>query len=287
MHETVKERATRIDILVPKGVEELFPENLYQLSGPGVWIEDIGEDVLIKCYPERTEEFLGLLHTSGIPVKEVSLHEEEAVDYAGLTRKYFRPIRIEDVTIVPPWSAGRRQGRRIIIDPGMAFGTGRHESTRIMIKLMKETDMAGKTLLDLGCGSAILSLYGRLLGAARITAVDNDMDTVFSAKKNLDLNGADNIDLACANLEHVRGSYDIVLANLDIRTFSQHARGILRLVVEGGSLIISGILKKERRELLRLFAPLLPVATEGKNAWCGFIFNVSPAHRIDNGPAVR
>jgi ribosomal protein L11 methyltransferase len=278
---TVQPSITRIDVLAAKGTEELIPEELYRLSNPGIWIEELDGDVLIRCYPEKTDQFLDLLQASGISVKEVLVHQEDAVDYSTLTRKYFRPIRIEDVTVLPPWSTARGEGRRIIIEPGMAFGTGRHESTRIMIKLMKMVDMEGKNLLDLGCGSGILSLYGHILGAVQVTAVDNDTDAIYSARKNLGLNNADKIRLICASLEDVKGSYDVVLANLDIRTFIRYAEVVLNLVRENGYLVVSGILTKERRDLTRLFDPVLPVMTVRKNSWCGFIF------KIDNDLSVR
>ena len=153
----------------------------------------------------------------------------------------------------------------------MAFGTGRHESTRIMIGLMKDADIGGKEVLDLGCGSAILSLYAALKGAKRVTAVDNDKDAIESARKNLSLNNITNIRFTCAGLENVKGRYGIVLANLDIRTFSDHAQHIAKRLKRGGTLIVSGILGKDARSALSLFPSLTLVRMEKKNSWRGFV----------------
>jgi ribosomal protein L11 methyltransferase len=264
---------TRVDIWVEKGVEELLPEDIYGLlSNSGIWIEEKGNDVVIKSYPKDIETYLEYLQKLNINVKKTDIQKEEDQDYAALTKKYFRPIRIDEITILAPWNKQKTNAKSIIIDPGMAFGTGRHESTRIMIKLMKSVAMDDKNILDLGCGSGILSLYAVLLNAKKVIAIDNDPDTVFSAGKNIALNNTDRVSLACSDLQNVSGKYDIVLANLDIRTFTRYSDKIKVFVKKGGHIIISGILWKEREKLSPLFHPFLLTQTEKKNAWCGFVF---------------
>jgi ribosomal protein L11 methyltransferase len=262
----------RLEILVEKGTEELLPEEFYAGSGHGIWIEDQGADVLIKCYPEDPEQFIALFKRTGLAAKEVRVLEEEEQDYAALTLKYFRPIRIDGLTIIPPWSKKNPRSTFIVIEPGMAFGTGRHESTRLMIGLMKTQDFAGKRVLDLGCGSAILSLYAEKLDASRVISVDNDIDAVLSAKKNLLLNSSRTVSLACTSLGDIRGSFDIILANIDIRTFSVFAPQVEKLLVAKGHLIVSGILGRDRKKLLSLFPQLQLLRMEQKNAWRGFLF---------------
>ena len=263
---------TRVEILVEKGIEELLPEELYALSNSGIWIEEKGSNVLIKCYPENIKMFLDTLNQLKIPVVGVDMVKEELQDYAELTRKYFRPIKIEDVTIVAPWNKRQQDRQYIIIEPGMAFGTGRHESTKLMLKLMRLIDMKGKRVLDMGCGSGILSLYARLLGARKIMAVDNDTDTILSARKNLSFNQAYNIELACTDLQNIRGIYDIALANLDITTFSNYSEKISSLIAKGGHLIISGILGRDKKRVIPLFYPFVPVHITQKNSWQGIVF---------------
>ncbi len=263
---------TRVDIVVEKGAEELFPETLYDaLSSAGIWIEEKGDNAVIKCYPDDVDAFLHILQTSGLATKETIVVDEPEQDYAEMTKKYFRPIQVEGITILAPWNKTKRKGIRILIEPGMAFGTGRHESTRIMVKLMGGMDMKDKYILDIGCGSAILSLYAAVLGAQKVVAVDNDEDTVLSAHKNIDLNKVSNIALTCSDLQQVRGAYDIVLANIDIRTFKATSAHVMTLVKEGGYLVVSGILGRDRKELLSLFSSFSLIRMEQKNAWRGFI----------------
>jgi ribosomal protein L11 methyltransferase len=263
----------RVDITVKKGAQELFPESFYEeLPASGIWIEEKGESQIIKCYPKNADAFLRMLRILKITTRDVLVTDEPEQDYAELTKKYFRPIQIEGLTILAPWNKTKRKGPRVLIEPGMAFGTGRHESTRIMIKLMNDIDMKGKKVLDIGCGSAILSMYAALLGAKKVLAVDNDEDTVLSACKNIELNNTSVVEITCCDLQQISGMYDVVLANIDIRTFKTTSSHILTLLRKGGYLVISGILGRDRKELLSLFDSLSCLHVEQKNAWRGFVF---------------
>jgi ribosomal protein L11 methyltransferase len=262
----------RVDITVKKGAQELFPEAFYEeLPASGIWIEEKGELSVIKCYPENVNAFLRMLQTLKIAAKNILVVDEPEQDYAELTKKYFRPIQIEGLTILAPWNKTKRNGPRILIEPGMAFGTGRHESTRLMIKLMGDIDMKGKKVLDIGCGSAILSLYAALLGAKKVLAVDNDEDTVISASKNIELNNTTTVEIVRSDLQQIKGAYDIVLANIDIRTFKATSTHILTLLRKGGCLVVSGILGRDSKELLSLFSSLSCLRVEQKNSWRGFV----------------
>jgi ribosomal protein L11 methyltransferase len=238
-------------------------------------MEEKNEVITMRFYPEDSDAFLRALKDSDLPVLEVHTEQEELKDYNALTKQYFRPIRIEGLTILPPWSKRKPIGPSLVIEPGMAFGTGRHESTRLMIKIMRSLDFKGATVLDLGCGSGILSLYAALLGAKTVVAVDNDLDTVLNARKNVTLNEARDIELVCADLTHVRGSYDVVLANLDIRTFTAHVPIVTAFTRPASKIVVSGILGRDRMKLISLFKPLELIRIEQKNSWRGFLFEVN------------
>jgi ribosomal protein L11 methyltransferase len=274
MKDAAPQYKTRIELLLEKGVEELLPEELYLLSGSGVWTEEKGGAVLVRFYPEDGDAFMEAVKNSHIPFLEMRKEREELKDYSVLTRKYFRPIRIEDLTVLPPWSKRKPGGPSIVIEPGMAFGTGRHESTRLMIKIMRSLDFKGAAVLDLGCGSGILSLYAALLGAKTVVAVDNELDTVLNARKNVTLNKTSNIEVVCADLADVGGSYDVVLANLDIRTFTACAPTVMAFTKPGSKIVVSGILGRDRMKLISLFKPLELTRMEQKNSWRGFLFQV-------------
>ncbi len=267
------ETVRRVDIVVDRGAEELLPEEIYTLHSPsGIWVVEENGETIIRAYPEHVETFLAAMRGSGIRIGDVRVAEEVRRDYSEMAKRYFRPVAVEDIVIRASWNSKRKGISYITIEPGMAFGTGRHESTRLMMKLMRDVDFTGKRVLDIGCGSALLSLYARLKGAKHVYAVDNDVDAVLSAQKNVLLNEASGIELVCADLMDVSGRYDIVLANIDIRTFALSSGHIMGLLKKKGALIVSGIIGREKKEALRLFLPWEPVAEVKKNAWRGFLF---------------
>lgn len=264
----------RVDIVIDPGAQELLPDEIYTVHSPsGLWILEEGHETVLRAYPEHVESYIEAVRASGIRVGNVTVTEEARRDYADMARKYFRPVRVEDIVIRAPWNPKRKGVTYITIEPGMAFGTGRHESTRLMMKMMRDVDFSGKRVLDLGCGSGLLSLYARLKGAKSVYAVDNDLDAILSAQKNMLLNEASGIELVCAGLEDVRGRYGVVLANLDIRTFALYSTHIKELWKKrDGILIISGVIGRERKEALGLFLPCEPVTEVRKNSWRGYLF---------------
>jgi ribosomal protein L11 methyltransferase len=261
----------RVDITVPKGAEETLDEDFYALSG-GVWIEDGGTEVLLKCYPTDTEAFLS--HLAGLkpPPGAWRTVREEEKDYVAEVRRLFTPLRVGDLTILPPWRKTKGKGKVIVIEPGMAFGTGRHESTRLMIGMMGSTDMTGKSVLDVGSGSGILSMYALILGAAPVVAIDNDPVAGIAAAKGFALNRADHILLACAGPGAIKERFDVVLANLDFDTFRKHGREVVGLVDDGGYLIASGIERQYAAEAPSLFEPMTLVRKRRLGDWHAFVF---------------
>ena len=262
---------TRVDILVKKGSEELLGLDFYGLSG-GVWVEDEAEGVRIRCYPPDPARFLAFLRASPLPTLHVAAVEEREQDYVALVRRHFTPVNVAGVTILPPWRTPRAKGLTIFIEPGMAFGTGRHESTRLMIRMMGRTTLGAKRVLDLGAGSGILSVYAALLAASLVVAVDHDPLAVEAARKARDLNATPEVLLACADIEAVCGVFDVVLANLDFATFEKHADRVSRLVAPGGSLLLSGIEAQYNRGLPPLFRGLEIVGRHRMGDWRAFMF---------------
>src|SRR5208283_1415968 len=210
----------------------------------------------MKCYPPDVEAFLDYLGRSKTSLGRVTVVHEEEKDYVALVRQHFTPVRIGNVTILPPWRKTRKKGAVLVIEPGMAFGTGRHESTRLMIKMMGTIDMSGKRVVDVGCGSGVLAVYARLLGAASIVAIDNDPLAGIAAKKSCALNRADDVLIATTGPEGIRGRFDVVLANLDFDTFARYGREVVRLVADGGYLIASGIERQFAPRVGPLFEPM-------------------------------
>ena len=269
----IKKSIVCIELLAEKGTEELLPERFYALCN-GVGIEEQNEKTLLRCYPHQPEAFLEFVRGSGLPVVIMSVTQKDEEDYGALVKKYFKSFTIEGVAILPPWEKISAGKPHIVIDPGMAFGTGRHELTKLMMKCVKGLPITRKSVLDLGCGSAILSLYARLQDSTHVIGVDIDPDAVFSAAKNLKLNRTRNVYLACADLALLRGTFDVVLANLDIQTFQRSLRHILQRIAPGGHLVVSGIESTHKNAFLALLKPLTPIVTRRMGSWYAFVFRV-------------
>ncbi len=263
--------ATRFDIYADKGTEQVLDEEFYALAG-GVWIEDDAEGVRIICYPADSDAFRGYLRGSGTAFRRLVETEEEEKDYAALVRRQFTPVRIGDVIILPPWRKPPQKGRGIVIEPGMAFGTGRHESTKLMIKMMGALSLQGKTVLDIGSGSGVLAVNARLLGASPVVAIDNDPLAAEAVKKASALNDTRDILIACADIAAVRGRFGVVLANLDFATFSKRAAEVIRLTAPEGYLVVSGIEAQFAPRLPLLFDSLVLLKHRRLGDWHGYVF---------------
>ncbi|MCI8554389.1 MAG: 50S ribosomal protein L11 methyltransferase [Clostridiales bacterium] len=187
---------------------------------------------------------------------ELAANAVRESDWANNWKKYFKPLPVgERLLIRPTWEpAGDPGGRQVLsIDPGMAFGTGGHDTTRLVLETLEEQVRPGLSLLDVGCGSGILSIAALLLGAGRAVGVDIDPLAVKTAAENGALNGFEpprftvlQGDLATA----VQGTFDMVAANIVADAIVSLSPGIPRLLRPGGTYIVSGIIDTREDEVI-------------------------------------
>jgi ribosomal protein L11 methyltransferase len=262
---------TRIDITAAKGTEEILNEEFYGYCN-GVWIEDVDGAVVIKCYPTDKDAFLFYIHQTITSAQNVDIVEEENKDYVSIVRRHFTPVSVGNVTILPPWRNTKKKTQVIFIEPGMAFGTGRHESTKLMIKMMGTIDMTGKRVLDVGTGSGVLALLAAMKGAATVFAVDHDPLSTDAVKKGCEMNNCKDMLIACSGIEALKGTFDVVLANLDFDTFSRHGAMVIERVAKGGYLVASGIEDQFGKAALGLFVSLELIKKTKMNDWHGYLF---------------
>ena len=170
-------------------------------------------------------------------------------DWAESWKKYYKPVHIGRVTVVPAWEDYTPAEGEIIIrmDPGMAFGTGTHETTRLVMQLLTEEVRGGERALDIGCGSGILSLCAVKLGAASCAAYDIDPVAVRVARENIALDGCENITCDTSDLLHnvssVDGGYDLVVANIVADIILRLAPDLASVLHKGSRVILSGIIE--------------------------------------------
>lgn len=133
----------------------------------------------------------------------------------------------------------------IIIDPKMAFGTGHHETTKLMLEQILQMNLAGKKVLDVGCGTGILSIVASLRGAQEIVAIDIDDNAYENTKESLEVNKVNNVKVLQGTVEIVAGYYDLILANINRNVLLQDLSKYKTLLKKGGEILISGFYEKD------------------------------------------
>ena len=175
-------------------------------------------------------------------------------DWVRLTQSQFAPVEITpEFWIVPTWHEPPAQARQVMrLDPGLAFGTGTHPTTRMCLRWIARHDMAGQRVLDYGCGSGILAIGAALHGAAAIDAVDIDEAAVASTLANAQAN---HVALNAGLPDRAQGQYQTVLANILATPLKMLAPLLCAHVAPGGSLVLAGILQRQEAELQQAYAP--------------------------------
>ena len=189
-------------------------------------------------------------------------------DWVRLTQSQFAPVEITPTFwIVPSWHEPPAAAERVIrLDPGLAFGTGTHPTTRMCLRWIARRDLAGRRVLDYGCGSGILAIGAAKFGAAEIVAVDIDPAAVESTQ----INAANNhVGLQAGLPETARGGdFDVVLANILATPLKVLAPLLCSHVKAGGHLVLAGILERQADELKAAYAPWLALeVTDSEDGW--------------------
>ncbi|WMJ82625.1 50S ribosomal protein L11 methyltransferase [Oscillospiraceae bacterium LTW-04] len=212
------------------------------------------------------------LDNCGIPfsVDTTDVREE---DWANAWKTYYHAIALSDkLAICPSWEQYTpAPGQKVIcLDPGMAFGTGTHETTRLCLSLLEDALQPGMSMLDVGCGSGILAICAKLLGSGRTVGVDIDEVAVRVAKENAALNNCGDIDILCGDLAtDIEGSFDVICANIVADAILRLAKDLPALMHEKSVCIVSGIIDTRCAEVEQglMAAGLTPVRKALQNGW--------------------
>jgi len=199
----------------------------------------------------------------------MDVHEVADQDWVRLTQSQFAPVEITpEFWIVPTWHEPPAQARQTIrLDPGLAFGTGTHPTTRMCLRWIAH-EAARQPLgrvLDYGCGSGILAIGAAKFGASTIDAVDIDPAAVESTVLNAQAN---QVDLQAGLPDHAQGSYQTVLANILATPLKVLAPLLCGHVAVGGSLVLAGILERQAQELQEAYAPWVALSVaDSEDGW--------------------
>lgn len=188
-------------------------------------------------------------------------------DWVRLTQSQFSPVDITPTFwIVPSWHEPPEAAREVIrLDPGLAFGTGTHPTTRMCLRWIAQRRLDGLRVLDYGCGSGILAIGAAKFGASEIVAVDIDPAAVESTQ----INAANNHAVLQAGLpDAAKGQFNVVLANILATPLKVLAPLLCAHVVAGGHLVLAGILERQAEELQQAYAPWLSLSVaDSEDGW--------------------
>lgn len=199
-------------------------------------------------------------------------------NWVQLTQSQFDPIRVSDrLWIVPSWhEAPDPDALVLVLDPGMAFGTGSHPTTRLCLEWLERTVSPSASILDYGCGSGILAIAAAKLGAGDVLGVDIDLQAVEAARLNAERNAVS------ARFEdsakEIKGQFDIVVANILSNPLKALAPAICAHVNQGGRLALSGILVEQTDDLIAAYAPYIALeVADTREGWVCLTGTRAPA----------
>ena len=205
----------------------------------GYMIAYIPED---ECDEETKEEIHNTITRFEV---DYTIETIEPQNWNALWEASFEPVIVEDFCVVRADFHEKPEGIQydIVINPKMAFGTGHHETTYMMMAAMRNLEMQSKSIFDYGCGTGILAVLASKMGSNPIDAIDIEEESYENTIENATLNNVTNIAVSCCNLENFKAkTYDIILANINRNVLLNSAEELYLRLNKGGTLLISGIL---------------------------------------------
>lgn len=205
---------------------------------------------------------------------EVSVKTIKSEDWENVWKQYYQPINLGKVVVVPKWINRKDDGLiEVKIDPGMAFGTGSHETTSMCIRLLSGVDLSSKEVCDLGCGSGILGVTAVKLGAKNCVMSDIDEQAVKAACDNAKLNGVtDKVNIICGDLASDGKKFDVVIANIAADVLIRLSSLINELLNEKGIVILSGVINSRADEVMAAYSHLKLKTRLKDGEWQAFAF---------------
>ena len=244
--EQVDETSALLFELGAEGVEERDEGTLAKNAASG-------KVTLVASFPTREDAEEAILELD----QTLAPRYEEIVGDAwrDAWKEHYRPFAIAPGLVIrPPWEEYEaKEGEHILeLEPGRAFGTGLHETTRLVAKAIQKyaADVQGKTVLDVGCGSGILALAALALGAEKAVAIDVDQEAIDVTKENAERNGlSGRIDASTTDLADLHFMAPVVLANIEAKVLIPIAPVLERHVMPGGLILLSGILVPQKDDV--------------------------------------
>lgn len=270
-----------IHVAVPpdEQVREILPAALSEIGFEGFAEDERG----IHCYIKKDDWYGSIEHILKDLSDQLNLPFVELLGVTEIVNKNWneeweksiQPIRVSDrIVIAPSWHHIDEQNTIVLtIDPKMTFGTGYHETTRIMLRMMEQYITAGSTVLDVGTGTGILAIAAVKFGSRNAIGVDIDKWTLDNGKENAVRNGvADKVSIRVGSLEMVtEHSFDIIIANIIRNTILELLDGIISKLAPDGTMLFSGLLASDRPIIEKALAErhFSVLSVQQENDWIG------------------
>ncbi len=230
---------------------------------PGVWQHN-----RVSALFDSHQDVSAILRNAStiIGIKQIPQHRIETLadnDWVRLTQSQFEPIPISPrLWIVPTWHTPNDPNAiNIVLDPGLAFGTGSHPTTRLCLRWLDNNLQGGESVLDYGCGSGILAIAALKLGAAHAVGVDVDLQAVIASRDNAVANQVNEVRFYLPDVAPLNSSeellaghlYDLVVANILTNPLRMLAPVLANATRQGGQIVLSGILEEQAQEMMTIY----------------------------------
>ncbi|MCH5156848.1 MAG: 50S ribosomal protein L11 methyltransferase [Clostridiales bacterium] len=257
-------------------IKDLYDNPSWDYKEDGIEL-NYSDEVVVKgyCNLEDTDRVLHFLRQSLAELTDagslkIVVNTVDGNAWVEKFRETFRPIETDKIVICPEWQSVETSKTVFLMDSGVAFGTGQHETTSMCLEIAEKLDLTDKTVLDVGCGSGILGLCALLLGAKSAELVDIDAQATDVARHNTEINKlTDKCIVKTGNLtEQTQGVFDIVFANLTSDILHLLRQDIAQVVRRNTLLILSGILDVKLDGVLADYSDIFEVIeTRQKGEW--------------------
>jgi ribosomal protein L11 methyltransferase len=221
---------------------------------PGVWLHN-----RVSALFDADRDVAAILRqaASSIGLEQLPAYRIETLadnDWVRLTQAQFEPIPISPrLWIVPTWHTPSDPGAiNIVLDPGLAFGTGSHPTTRLCLRWLDANLLGGESVLDYGCGSGILAIAALKLGAAQAVGIDVDSQAVTASRDNAAANQVGQ-GIFCLPDNAPQDSYDLVVANILTNPLRMLAPLLAKATRQGGQIVLSGILEEQAQDVMNIY----------------------------------
>jgi ribosomal protein L11 methyltransferase len=264
-------------IVVDAAGEDPAVAALWEAGTQGIEVQADGDQLVLLAYFPRGATSCARLREV-LAAVELRAVDVPAVDWLARFREGFASFEAAGFRVVPAWQApATRDPRVLVVDPGRAFGTGTHESTRLCLGAIAELARAGRArrVLDLGAGTGLLGIAAARLGAPMVVALDNDPEAVAASRHHAELNG---VVLALVRGDGggaLRpGSFDLLLANLATPFLLRRREELVGLLAPGGVAVLSGLLANDQPEVARAYAAFGTIQARRDGEWAALVLTI-------------